>query len=341
MANRKAEADCTKVERDILEVGHNIQDLVSESRKDKIYTWLPPPDPSTNYNKAVQQRQEGTGLWLMRSNQFCLWLTKQNSFLWLYGIPGCGKTILSSTIIDYVEKTYPDQLLLYFYFDFNDSSKQTLGNVVLSLIFQLYSKCKDTQGLLESFISACEVTQKTPTPAKLCEVFFQMIAQTKEVYIILDALDECVTRKGPEGLLSWIQRLLRWKEKNVHLLVTSRPEHDIVLELRNLTQGDENMVNLKSDLINNDIRSYIHNRVREDNGLTRWKSRPDVLDEVEMRLMEKANGMQVYLNHCTYVPSFANKRQVPMGCMPNRCFGRMSESTFIGGCSCLTSSDVR
>jgi hypothetical protein len=36
-----------------------------------------------------------------------------------------------------------------------------------------------------------------------------MINQAQEIYIVLDALDECRTRKGPlsEGLLAWIQSL--------------------------------------------------------------------------------------------------------------------------------------
>jgi hypothetical protein len=47
-------------------------------------------------------------------------------FLWLYGIPGCGKTILSSTIIEDVLYHYhdPTMAVIYFYFDFNDVEKQ-------------------------------------------------------------------------------------------------------------------------------------------------------------------------------------------------------------------------
>src|SRR2546423_3629801 len=129
-------------------VSQNIRDAVKglgfEQRREKIERWLSPPDPSTNYNKALRQRQEGTGNWFLQSHAFAKWKTQRNSFLWLYGIPGCGKTILSSTIIEDLKRTLSRQPLLYFYFDFNDTDKQTLDSMVRSLMSQLYSKCEDT-----------------------------------------------------------------------------------------------------------------------------------------------------------------------------------------------------
>jgi hypothetical protein len=120
-----------------------------------------------------------------------------------------------------------------------------------------------------------------------------MIDQAQEIYIVLDALDECSTRKGlsSKGLLLWIQSLLEQKQGNARLLVTSRPEHDIELILRSLAQSEEDIVPLQSNVVDDDIRSYVHTRVREGNGLKRWQSQPDVLNEIETQLMEKANGM--------------------------------------------------
>jgi Cdc6-like AAA superfamily ATPase len=281
------------VDDNVHAISQDIKEVAFMQKHGEIYRWLSPSDPSTNFNKALQQRQEGTGLWLMESSPFTKWHSQQNSFLWLHGIPGCGKTILSSTIIKHLVDTHPDQLLLYFYFDFTDAGKQTLDNAIRSLISQLYHKRKDTQKLLDSLFSSCDNGRSQPTCESLCKVFLQMINQTEEIYIILDALDECRTRKGPlsEGLLAWIQSLSDLKQRNVHLLVTSRPEHDIELVLRKLAEGEERIVPIQSDLIEKDIRRYVCTRVREGKGLERWQSRPDVLNEIEVQLMKKANGM--------------------------------------------------
>ena len=121
-----------------------------------------------------------------------------------------------------------------------------------------------------------------------------MIKQIKEVWIILDALDECRERKGPptERLLSWIKDFLSSEQRNVHLLTTSRPEQDIMSGLNKFIY-DGNTVPIQSDLITNDIHAYVRKRVREDEGFKRWQDRSDVQDEMETRLMEKADGMLV------------------------------------------------
>jgi hypothetical protein len=119
-----------------------------------------------------------------------------------------------------------------------------------------------------------------------------MIEQVKEVWLVLDALDECHTRRGPltEGLLSWIKEVLDSEQRNVHLLVTSRPEQDIKFGIRKFAHNDDIMP-IQSSLIINDIRAYVHARVREENGLKRWQSQPEVQNEIETQLMKKVDGM--------------------------------------------------
>jgi hypothetical protein len=258
----------------------------------EVIKWLDPPDPSTNYINALQQRQEGSGLWLLQKEAFAKWKERRNSFLWLHGIPGCGKTILSSTVIEDLGRTPSCQPLLYFYFDFNSTAKQKLVSMVRSLIHQLCDKCGDTWEQLDSLFSSCESGRRQPSCESLCKTLLQMIEQIKEVWIVLDALDECYTRKGPptEGLLSWLRDLLSSQQRNVHLLVTSRSEQDIKSELSDLA-GNGDIVPLQGDSVTNDIRAYVHMRVRNTEGLKRWKSRPEIQQDIEAKLMEKANGM--------------------------------------------------
>ena len=269
-----------------------VKDIELGKKHDKIERWLSPPDPSMNYNKALQQRQEGSGLWFLQTDAFVSWKNRRNSILWLHGIPGCGKTILSSTIIEHlVMATPPLQPLLYFYFDFNHTDKQTLESMVRSLISQLYSKGGDTLKELDSLYSSCEDGRRQPPCESLYKTFLRMIEQIKDVWIVLDALDECRTRQGPstEGLLLWIRDLLSSEQRNVHLLVTSRPEQDITSMISQFACKD--IVPIQSNLITDDIRAYVHTRVRQRAEFKRWRSHPEVQDEIETRLMEQADGM--------------------------------------------------
>lgn len=97
-----------------------------EEKLGKICSWLSAPDPSTNYHKAHKQRQAQTGLWFLQSTRFTQWKVSAASRLWLYGIPGCGKTILSSTVIEHLLQHCSDDnsiVTAYFYIDFNDAQK--------------------------------------------------------------------------------------------------------------------------------------------------------------------------------------------------------------------------
>lgn len=269
-----------------------VKNLSMEHRQEKIRRWLAPPDPSTNHKKALQQRHENSGLWFIGLEEFHTWKTQPSSVLWLYGIPGCGKTILSSTIIQNLDSTISSLSLLYFYFDFNDINKQTLESLVKSLIIQLYYKRTDARELLDSLFTSCDEGQRQPTWESLYSLLFRMLEMAKEVWIVLDALDECRTRgaQSTDRVLLWIRDLLNLKQRNVHLLMTSRPEQSIKAGVGEF-HCNKTMIPIQSEVVNGDIKSYVHATVRNDQGLKRWKSHEDVQDEIETTLTEKSNGM--------------------------------------------------
>lgn len=77
---------------------------------------------------------------------------------------------------------------------------------------------------------------------------------------------------------------------NCHILVTSRPEQDIESAVKHHIH-EQDIIPIQSDLIEEDIRNYVHVRVRKDERLNRWHSRPDIQTEIETTLLKKANGM--------------------------------------------------
>lgn len=100
-------------------------------------------------------------------------MTDDASILWLYGIPGCGKTILSSTIIqDLFQHCVddPGKVVAYFYFDFNDLEKQIPELMVKSLICQFSQKCVRIPASLETLFTSCEYGQRYPSLDSLLDV---------------------------------------------------------------------------------------------------------------------------------------------------------------------------
>ncbi|KAF3287344.1 hypothetical protein TWF970_007070 [Orbilia oligospora] len=76
----------------------------------------------------------------------------------------------------------------------------------------------------------------------------------------------------------------------VHLLATSRPETDIQSQIMGFARPQD-VIPIQNSLISDDIEAYIFSRVRGGGGLKRWRSLPEVQNEIETCLMEKANGM--------------------------------------------------
>jgi ankyrin repeat domain-containing protein 50 len=71
-----------------------LNEMKIKDERNKILNWLRGADPSTNYNTARKKHEKGTGDWLLQSEQFQTWKDANSHIMWLYGIPGAGKTIL-------------------------------------------------------------------------------------------------------------------------------------------------------------------------------------------------------------------------------------------------------
>ena len=141
--------DSTKViQQDLLSVDQNVDDIqrslqsmAVETLLDRVNNWLIAPDPWAKYKETLKRRNSGTGAWLVKdSERFFDWRSQSGSFLWLHGIPGCGKTVLSCTIvesiIDYC-KLAPLQGLAFYFFDFREDETQGVGSLLRALLKQL------------------------------------------------------------------------------------------------------------------------------------------------------------------------------------------------------------
>lgn len=263
---------------------------LSTEHHDKILRWLSPPDPSTNYNEALTQRHPGTGQWLLEDPRYSRWTKEPASFLWLHGIPGCGKTVLSTTVIENLKNDARGKVVLYFYFAFSDVQKQNLDHAIRALASQLY----DTgQAAIRRHLDICFASycngQRQPSLDTLCKTFHQMAQCAGELWVVLDALDECIMDQHRRELLNWIQDC-HAGSSNIHLLVTSRPEQDIQSAVAKWASVDS-IIPLQSELVQKDISSYVYHEVRKGTRLERWRGWADVQQEIEDTLTKKANGM--------------------------------------------------
>jgi hypothetical protein len=264
---------------------------------DAILRWLASPDQSINYENALKQRQVGTGLWFLQHKSYLEWIAGRSNFLWLYGIPGCGKSILSSTVLeDLLGRTEhcTGSTVVYFYFDFNDPQKRRADLMVRSILAQLLRKCDRIPAAVAALFSSCESGRQQPPLSAYVDVLRRIIIEIPRVFLVLDALDECDSRKV---LLEVITTISDWEANNLHILLTSRKERDIQDIVEQIVRS-ENIVPLQSDQVDPDIRAYIVERLSKDKSLEKWHRSNEVEEEIESVLMKKAQGMYVLLCDC-------------------------------------------
>jgi hypothetical protein len=270
------------------DTGKRVQEIQLKSHEVEIRDWLSAANPSINYINALEKRHQGTGAWFVDGQAFADWNERSNSFLWLHGIPGCGKTILSSTIIEHLKSvTASDQVLLYFYFDFNDSNKQTLENMLRSLVDQLYKRHVDSREPLDQLWYSHRESDHLFSKKSLGDVLLAMLSKFNNVSIVLDALDESTTRSD---LLAWMRDVTEDECFAGRILVTARREEDIESAIQRWTLPGERM-SIQQDDVNDDITAYVTHTVRNSKKLERWHRNSEVQYEIETELVKKADGM--------------------------------------------------
>jgi Cdc6-like AAA superfamily ATPase len=273
---------------DVRDARETVREVRLNQHEGEIRDWLSAPEPFTNYENALKKRHGGTGLWLTGGQAFADWKKRSNSILWLHGIPGCGKTVLSSTIIEHLKSiTTPNRVLLYFYFAFNDTNKLTLENMLRSLVSQLYERLPETRKPLEQLWESTRGGNRQLSKTPLRDVLLAMLSKVKDVSIVLDALDESNTRSD---ILAWSRSVLEAEVCTCRILVTSRREGDIESAFQRWMRP-EDMISIQQDDVDEDIRAYVGHTVRSSEELVRWHKRPEVQDEIETELVNRADGM--------------------------------------------------
>ncbi|KAF8858160.1 hypothetical protein BDZ45DRAFT_802669 [Acephala macrosclerotiorum] len=287
---------------DMSALNRAIESAQSDQRRRELLKWLSVIDPSENYRNALGKREvDTTGYWLTRNHEgYGGWKEAPNSFLWLHGKAGSGKSVLCSSIIKGLENSYdldPKVAIAYFYFSFNDKKKQNTDELLCSLIRQLWCKRPDKPPIVQN-LDQCEKKNHRPDLETLKQTLAAMICGFSRVYIIIDALDECPNEDGlRERLLKTLCGLHKANHSNFHLLCTSRSESDIEVALRPLMSSQAAIgIDLDSsycnDLVREDIRLHL-DEVFADSKYNSWP--PEIKVEAKGVLIKKAEGMFQYV----------------------------------------------
>ncbi|KAG4438280.1 hypothetical protein IFR05_006215 [Cadophora sp. M221] len=237
----------------------------------------------TNHNRACELHEAHTGQWLTRSPEYISWKTLTTRALWIHGIPGAGKTVLFSHIVEDIRTCCMNDTAgrfgyVNYYCDFARGQDET-EPLLRWTISQLSRQLK----VLDPEVELLAEEGGQPSILRLMQVFTSIVQKFARVFILVDALDESQNR---ERLLSHLLRVMRTPELgNIQFLFVSRKEVDIERALLPYFGA----ISLSNPYVDEDIRTFIYIRLREDARLSRFPE-PLKLD-VEAALVKGAQGM--------------------------------------------------
>ncbi|OPB42080.1 hypothetical protein A0O28_0031970 [Trichoderma guizhouense] len=305
-AVREKEQSFAAIEQIWRDIRHAEEQLANESaiaqkEHEEFLEWLSDIDPSSAYNDARGRHESGTNEWLLKgSEEFKAWETTAKSLIWLHGKAGSGKSVLTSSVINYLKDRHilePSTALAYFYFSFSDIKKQQVNGMLASLIKQI---CSNRPGVSQLHAIKRLHDYKTkgqrPDTQTLETTLLSSTSGCSAVYVIIDGLDECPLLGGQrEQLLKSLRRILAAASDNFHTFLTSRKEPDITLGIRPLLSSP---AKIEIDLLNyqqsidDDIRQYINLALATDDFKT-WPE--EIKEEARQLLIQKADCMFQYV----------------------------------------------
>lgn len=247
-----------------------------------VFNWLCATDPSGLHERFCDTYEPGTGEWLFRSPEWESWLEEKSRCLWIHGIPGAGKTIFASHLIEAVKdhcySRGPKYACVYYYCYFGHSQDETaplLRWILLELCRQL--------GRIPLAVHELYRRGGKPTPRNLLLALEKVVQAFDRIFILVDAVDESLDR---ENLLRVLQDLgADARFENLRMLVTSREYIDIEDAVRDISTP----VSMRNPLVDEDITLYVQSKLNSHPRLKRWPSQ--TRKEVLEALSTQANGM--------------------------------------------------
>lgn len=194
--------------------------------------WYSPADFANQQTDQLARRQIGTGGWFLASDAYRQWRQQTSGTLLCPGIPGSGKSAMVAAIVDDLQtysETNKDIIVAYIYCNFNRQAEQDLRSILATLTRQLFQERVQLPETVSALYNKHRGRQTRPAVDELRTVFRSLVPLYSQVYIVVDALDECHnTDRQRDRFLSELFSLQQFQSNHVNILATTRFVPEIV-----------------------------------------------------------------------------------------------------------------
>ncbi|KAF7178085.1 hypothetical protein CNMCM7691_006743 [Aspergillus felis] len=253
--------------KDILYQVHDdvaeIKEFVMTKQSQRILDWITELDFDRQHNDNLKSMLEGTGLWLLESEVFVRWISQPQQTLFCPGIPGAGKTIMSSIVVEHLRTKF-------------------LGDPEVQ-VAQLANKGSTVLPNIEQMYKSHTGNKTRPTVKEIRPELSRTAQSFRRIFVVIDALDEYCS-SDPDELQDLLSALFTFqKDGPVNILATSRPNSEIMSKFKECTQRE---IRAQDDDILRYVTTTLPTLLRSKISLY-----PNVQDDVRREVVKSADGM--------------------------------------------------
>jgi Cdc6-like AAA superfamily ATPase len=265
----------------------NDQERRAEHRA--ILDWLTSIDYAPQQSDLIKRRQEGTGEWLLKSSEFQEWLDRSKQTLFCPGIPGAGKTVISSIVVDHLNTRFENDAAIgiaYIYCNYQPQQQQRPEDLLLSLSKQLTQKQPAVPEEVKKLYERHTDKRTRPSSDEIVRLLHSTVQLYSRVFIIIDALDEyhVSNNVGQNKLLSEVFGLQ--DQAQISLFVTSR-------FISEITSRFEGCILKEIRAQDNDILRYINERIPQllRSQILKHPQAQDTINTIRSNVVKAVDGM--------------------------------------------------
>ncbi len=202
------------------------------------------------------------------------------------GIPGTGKTILTSIVVDELTTRISDDPTIgiaYIYCNFRRQDEQKIDNLLASLLKQLAESQPSLPVTVKKLYERCKTKRTRPSLDEISRSLHVVTTLYSRVFIIVDALDECQVSDGyRQRFISEMFSL--HANHGVNLFATSRVIPEITTKF-------QDTLSLEIHATKEDIGRYLQAHMRHLSTFDDWERQ--LQDEIKVAIADAVDGMYV------------------------------------------------
>jgi hypothetical protein len=171
-------------------------------------------------------------------------------------IPEPRSTVINHLRVEYSSK---DFACLYVYFDYAEQRQQTYEKLLANILHQLLRLQDCVTPEVQAIYDNMTTNGIPPGPDEYIDMIKSEIETFTKVFIVVDALDECLDEPPEHTAINFVRALDRLPERT-RILYTSRPLTTIDDRIK-----ADRMIRVQTDV--NDLTAYLENRINNTDWL--------------------------------------------------------------------------